>query len=720
MPTTARAVDFYLEKVLTSAEFARAKRMARFLRFVVEETVAGRSDELKERQIGIEVFERPTEWDPKIDNIVRSEARRLRSKLDAYYNTAGHDDPIKIYMPKGSYAVEFSETAPAPQSEILPALAGIPPVTANAQRTHWGLMTGVTCVALLLLISAFLLLRRHAYLQSKEDGFEVKPFANEIGQEFSPAISPNGERIAYTWDGNKDNYDIYVKDVSRGTVTRLTKDPGPDLNPTWSPDGSKLAFLRIAGDRAHVLVHDLATGEEKLVTETQSPLSTWLADSNPYFGCHGPAWSPDGERIVVADQQAAGRGFGLTSVSVITGARSQLTTPPGVERDTCPRFSPDGRSIAFVRYLSHGISEVHIMNADGSGQKQLTGDRRTIRGVDWAADGREVLFSSLRQGSFQLRAIDRTGGESHLVPVSTTSAVDPSVARKDSWLAFTELEENWNIWRARVLPGGLGKPELLLSSTGKNHSPSYSPDGRQIAFVSDRSGSPELWLADQNGANLKRLTNFNGPWLGSIRWSPDGKTLAFDARPAGHSGIFTMPVSGGVPVPLQQDSFEERRPTWSHDGRSIYFNSNRGGTLQIWKQDLATGRLQPVGPPDTNESAESDDGQWLVFTTNDGYALWRCRADGAGAERLLTGLHPEPGLDWSLAHDGVYFAGNQAEQAGIFFYRFADHTTRRVGEPEKLLAPGTPSLSVSPDGQWLLYAQLDHVSSDIKIRSARE
>ena len=88
-------------------------------------------------------------------------------------------------------------------------------------------------------------------------------------------------------------------------------------------------------------------------------------------------------------------------------------------------------------------------------------------------------------------------------------------------------------------------------------------------------------------------------------------------------------------------------------------------------------------------------------------------------ERLSTQLRPEPGLDWSLAQDGVYFASHLGEKAGIFFYRFSDRATRKVGSPEKPFAPGTPSLCVSPDGKWLLYAQLDHVSSDIKIRSAK-
>lgn len=90
-----------LQNVLASAEFVRAKRMSRFLSFVVEETLAGRIQELKERQIGIEVFDQPADWDPKLNNIVRGEARRLRSKLNSYYETVGKHDPIHISMPKG-------------------------------------------------------------------------------------------------------------------------------------------------------------------------------------------------------------------------------------------------------------------------------------------------------------------------------------------------------------------------------------------------------------------------------------------------------------------------------------------------------------------------------------------------------------------------------------------------------------------------------------------
>src|SRR3984893_9163541 len=213
MLTPSRSVDPYLEKVLASAEFSRAKRMARFLRFVVEESLAGRGDELKERQIGIEVFDRPAHWDPKVDNIVRSEARRLRTKLEVYYDTAGKGDELRISIPKGGYAVEFSEIS-QPRGGLTEDVHA-PSAVVELRRSglSWKAIVAFASVGFIVLfLIAHFMFVRHAPGRARDDGFEVVPFANEIGQELSPAISPDGKHIAYTWDGNKDNYDIYIKD----------------------------------------------------------------------------------------------------------------------------------------------------------------------------------------------------------------------------------------------------------------------------------------------------------------------------------------------------------------------------------------------------------------------------------------------------------------------------------------------------------------------------
>src|SRR5947208_2963089 len=112
-----------LERVLASPEFAQSVRMQRFLRFIVERTLEGETDCLKESVIGVQVFDRKIGYDPKIDSIVRVEARRLRTKLDEYQRQGGSLDPIWIVLPKGGYLPEFvwRDGQKAPESDLAPA-----------------------------------------------------------------------------------------------------------------------------------------------------------------------------------------------------------------------------------------------------------------------------------------------------------------------------------------------------------------------------------------------------------------------------------------------------------------------------------------------------------------------------------------------------------------------------------------------------------------------
>jgi serine/threonine-protein kinase len=116
----AAAVRGQLEKLLASDAFARADRMSRFLRFIVEETLQGRGSQLKEYLIGLEVFDRNGSYDPRTDPVVRGEARRLRSKLIEYYEQQGRGDPVRIHLPKGSYAAMFEIDTTATTDEAPP------------------------------------------------------------------------------------------------------------------------------------------------------------------------------------------------------------------------------------------------------------------------------------------------------------------------------------------------------------------------------------------------------------------------------------------------------------------------------------------------------------------------------------------------------------------------------------------------------------------------
>ncbi len=125
MDATRDEVRRQLDRVLGSDPFVNSDRLSRFLRYVVERTLAGEGDRLKEYVIGTEVFERGEQYDPRVDSIVRVEAGRLRGKLDEYYNRHGAADALVIRMPRGGYTPVFERrpmTAPKPARRLLSAV----------------------------------------------------------------------------------------------------------------------------------------------------------------------------------------------------------------------------------------------------------------------------------------------------------------------------------------------------------------------------------------------------------------------------------------------------------------------------------------------------------------------------------------------------------------------------------------------------------------------
>ncbi|WP_346925870.1 extracellular solute-binding protein, partial [uncultured Arthrobacter sp.] len=154
----------------------------------------------------------------------------------------------------------------------------------------------------------------------------------------------------------------------------------------------------------------------------------------------------------------------------------------------------------------------------------------------------------------------------------------------------------------------------LISSTANEISPRYSPDGKRIAFESNRSGSSEIWVCNSDGENPIRVTSFRGPLAGSPSWSPDGKFLAIDCRPEGNADIYVISSEGGTPRRLTSDPAEDIVPSWSQDGRWIYFSSHRNGRLQIWKVPAEGGEAIQMTQQGGFDPVESPDGKWLAIS----------------------------------------------------------------------------------------------------------
>ncbi len=275
----------------------------------------------------------------------------------------------------------------------------------------------------------------------------------------------------------------------------------------------------------------------------------------------------------------------------------------------------------------------------------------------------------------------------------------------------------------------------LIESSGDDNSPNFSPDDAQIAFVSNRTGNFEIWIADASGKNQRQLTDLldsnekreQSPTdapnsAGSPRFSPDGRFIAYDAQINGNGDIFVVSANGGAPRRLTFDSTQEILPAWSADGQWIYFASNRGGDFNLWKIPSSGCDAVQITKQGAFESFAAPDGKTIFYTKARGIAgLWRASIDG-GEEQEVEDL-PEAGYwrYWTVTQTGIYFLApitNSYYQ--IKFYDFANHQLKTVARTEKPPIWTFPGLSVSSDAETILYTQSDQDASAIMLAELPE
>jgi Tol biopolymer transport system component/DNA-binding winged helix-turn-helix (wHTH) protein len=542
----------------------------------------------------------------------------------------------------------------------------------------------------------------------------IVPLTTYPGRESQPAFSPDGNQIAFVWSGAKDdNTDVYVRLVDGGNWVRLTDDPGDDVNPVWSPDGRTIAFYRSSPDGDGIFLVPALGGAERKLT------GVW---ANRFgFGSHTWIhWSPDGKWLVVSDKTSAEEPFSLFLLSPETGEKRRVTSPPAsVVGDCSPAFSPDGQRLAFVRVISALVGDIYFVSVNGGEPKRLTFDGAGVSNLAWTPDGREIVFGSRLGGKNRLYRIPVEGGGAEWLAATGSEAQYPAFSRDGSRLAWRQNTSDEDIFRLALKSGSENVPPVasLIVSTALEASPRYSPDGKRIAFVSNRSGSDEIWVCGSDGENPIRLTSFRGPLAGSPSWSPDGKQIVFDCRPEGNADIYVVSAEGGQPRRLTADPAEDIVPSWSRDGRWIYFTSNRSGRLQIWRMPAGEGDAAQITRQGGFEPMESPDGRWLYFTQDRGSSsIWRLPTAG-GAETPLFDFHQKNySRGWTVTSEGVYFAvASSNTQSTIKFFSLSTGAEKTVAEIDRVLPSSVSGLTVSPDGRWLLLPLFARRGSDLMM-----
>jgi len=543
------------------------------------------------------------------------------------------------------------------------------------------------------------------------------PFTTFPGGETQAAFSPDGNQIAFCWNGEKeDNPDIYLMLIGAGGPFRLTSNPASDTSPAWSPDGRYIAFVRNSAKTGGFYLVPALGGPERKLAEA-FPERLFLPSLS---------YSPDGQFLAVADKSSPEEPFSIFLLLIETGEKRRLTSPAGWNRgDYNPVFSPDGKMLAFVRFSSGMANDIYLVPVAGGEPRRLISETYfayMTSGLAWTPDGREIIFSSDREASFGLWRVPATGG----IPVRLAgvgpNALEPSISPRGNRLAYRQSTWDSNLWRLELssTKGGSRAPTKLVFSTREDNSVDYSPDGQRIVFVSNRSGRFEIWVCEADGSNPVPLTRFGDSSRddpGSPRWSPDGRYVAFDLFAEGQRDIAVVSAEGGRVRRLTREASQECIPSWSTDGRWVYFTSDRSGSYQIWKVPAQGGEALPVTKGGGYDSLESPDGKFLYYTKGrEVPGIWRVPV-GGGQETLVLDHH-RAGYwrAWDVVAEGIYFATAEVPSRPVIeFFSFATGRVTQIAQLEKPIFTTMAGLTVSPDQRWLVYVQIDQSGSDLML-----
>jgi len=545
--------------------------------------------------------------------------------------------------------------------------------------------------------------------------------SSDEGSQAYPSFSPDAKRLAYSArDVSKVSaFHIFVRELPSGAPRQLTTGPSSDIGPVWAPEGGTLAFLRIG-----------ETGTECIVIPADGGAERKIAGFGPAADAGQPmpavSWTPDGKSLAVVQ---AGERPAIVLVAVDTGKVKSITNPPdGSPGDSTPAVSPSGGTLAFVRGAggaggsgNEGGADIWLCDLAGAGLRRLTFDDRGIRGIAWSRDGQDIVYSGNRVGGWQIWRVPAFGGSPKEYTIGGRQAYYPAVGRNR--LAFTDSPTVSAIWRATLgtaggAPGGsAGAPDApadarpVIRSTGSESSPVYSPDGKRIANVSDQSGNDEVFVCDADGGNRVKVTNLNGPNIGRLRWSPDGKLLMFDAGSDHGQEVYTAaPVAGAKPNRVLLNA---SNASFSNDGKWIYFQS-RG---QIWKATLDGGNPRTLAKMrGAAQPVESADGKYIYFRSR--RSFWRVPVGGGEEEEAFV---PEHDLMWATTiqatRKGVYYVEWERSSRGmvISFYDFASKKSSVAFRTRDFDTRNTATFSVSPDGRNILYPRVDQSQTNLML-----
>ncbi len=618
------------------------------------------------------------------------------SRAIAELRTALGDDPRQPRyvetIPKSGYRLV------APVREADAPTGASPPHAAGRRR----LATVAIAIAVLAIAGAALFLRDDPAAGLAERLATAQPFTADPQFELGPRFSPDGARLAFVL-GEGAASRIVVQPAEGGARRLIGEEGAVQLSPVFFPDGRRIAYWRQRDGDCAIVEHDLDSGaERRLLDCALRPRSRFDL-------------SPDGKRLAVTSTVEPA---GLALVDLASGTATPFTrTGAGESDDVSPRFSPDGAQLAFFRGNASHRSLWVARTDDPAGARRASPLEGLTYGAAWLGRDGPLLVAADWLGFRALTLVDLDTGKVRLLGARGARYPDANPAGDVAWENAVFQANLWLLDPAR--PGEAPRP--LWPSTRYTNMPAFSPDGRSVAFVSNRDGLEGVYVAALDGEPVRlplpREFRYIRP-----HWSPDGRSLyavriaVGTARPAQQHAVRITVADGRVQV-LEGLGSAVAAVAPSADGRWLYASEVAGEAARLVRAPAtdpsAVERLAlpPVAEFQLNATH-------LVYTRPGVPGATRCRLEDLACEPLAIALDDAIRYDWVLGADAIYFPDGAPGRRQLARFDLAEG---RIAW-RRDFAPTASGLAIapSPDGKRLVVSREDRPAIDLMIaRAAR-
>jgi Tol biopolymer transport system component/DNA-binding winged helix-turn-helix (wHTH) protein len=572
---------------------------------------------------------------------------------------------------KGGYRliapIEWLDSAPphipvaamAENEQSTPLLPVTPPPQPRSRKRVW---VAVTIASILIAVAAIWQITRRA-----PDAVQAAPVAERAateaalpfvtitsrpGREVDANLSPDGAMVAYAQIDGKGHSTIVLQTTVHVPPRPLTSTPAgySDTMPIWSPDGRSIAFVRFdVSSRCQIMLIAASGGNERKIADC-------FAGSAASYD-----WTPDGSGLLMGlETKLPGeRSSPLRVLDIASGQWKALNYSISEgDIDIDPRYSPDGRWIVFRRAIS--LSDLWKMPAEGGTPQRLTHVKSDIRGWDWLPDGSGLVFSYIGNEIGMFRYDMASGAVTHLK--MDGFAVFPDVARNSPAMAFTVDQSTSGIFRLTLpsTPDGKVVKERVFPSSRSDMLPAISPDGRTLAFISDRGSRLELWLGELDKPDSARPVQGISPIPRHVPvWSEDGSRMLVVAKRDDQQTLYEVEAESGrvhlLPVPAPSPIYA----AYTSDPNLLLVGSDSGeGRLRVVLYDRSKTPWREISSLQDVALVRFDAPKnRIYFTRVTKPGIWSA-SPMLGDLQVLDAYRPRMAKEykrWAIGPDGVYY-----------------------------------------------------------------